>query len=329
MRLIILSLLYLSGVFPGVLSAPLPVPHLYYLIMTPMTWNSAQSYCRKNYEDLATITSDSDWTRLKKLGTNSKFFSTAWIGLYNDIDSWRWSYNSAPLKLKKWSGAEPNNLGGHESCGAMDMYGYWWDLNCELLKPFLCYDANSTKRFFSITVLKSWSDAQAYCREFHTDLATSYNESDNLILKNLVSGQWSAWFGLFRDPWKWSDQSNASSINWAVGSPDNSGGYENCGSVTYSIITDVPCSGFLPFFCHTVPPMTVQDVVKLKVISGLSADSGLESSILALIWEELKKHGMADNTTVTLRLQPDGNVFQKVEESVNSEDTAANKICKT
>lgn len=111
--------------------------------------------------------------------------------------------------------------------------------------------ATSSDKFIGISTVMSWPEAQVYCRQHHTDLATSNSVTDNSLLTELVKGQWSAWFGLFRDTWKWSDQSNASSIDWMLGSPNNLEGNNNCGMFTVGYIVDAPCFNPLPFFCHT------------------------------------------------------------------------------
>lgn len=139
--------IFSTGVLPVVISAPRPTAHDYYLVVTPKTWNDAQKYCRTNYVDLATVTSTDDWTKLLALEKSKGFASIAWIGLYNDYNSWHWSYNNAPLKISLWSPGEPNNLAGHESCGTVDINGNWYDYNCQLLKPFLCYNGESTGLF--------------------------------------------------------------------------------------------------------------------------------------------------------------------------------------
>ncbi|KAL6466850.1 hypothetical protein MHYP_G00246540 [Metynnis hypsauchen] len=325
-------LLCLTGVLPVALSVLHSVPHIYHLITTTKTWSDAQTYCRDKYEDLATVISTDDWTKLQKEKQNYGFSALAWVGLYNDYNSWRWSFKNTTLMLKKWSSGEPNNQNGNESCGALDTYGYWWDLNCLVLKPFLCYNASYSGRFINIySTMMTWYDAQAYCRQYHTDLATVDNETDNQQLKSMVIGQWSAWFGLFRDTWKWSDQSNASSINWLLGSPDNYGGNENCGLVNGDYITDASCSNLLPFFCHNILPVREKQIVQLYVKSDRNvADPAVESSILDLIQQELKINGMADNTTLTWRLQPDGKIFHKAKEKIiQTVDNTTTEVCNT
>lgn len=97
----------------------------------------------------------------------------------------------------------------------------------------------------------AWSDAQAYCRMHHTDLASARDETENSIIAGLTSG-WT-WFGLFRDSWKWVDQTNFSSsiVSWAQGKPDNAQREENCGYLNNGQAVDAQCSGVMPFFCYS------------------------------------------------------------------------------
>uniref|UniRef100_A0A4W6G543 C-type lectin domain-containing protein n=1 Tax=Lates calcarifer TaxID=8187 RepID=A0A4W6G543_LATCA len=71
--------------------------------------------------------------------------------------------------------------------------------------------------------LKTMTEAQSYCRENYTDLATIDNMED--IMELLPSRQ-DIWIGLFRDSWKWSDGSNSSFRYWITGEPNE--GTENC-----------------------------------------------------------------------------------------------------
>lgn len=120
------------------------ITHKYHLIMTPMTWSAAKNYCRETYDDLAVIQSVNNWFRIVAEAWRKFMIFPAWIGLYNNVDSWRWSYNDLPLKnitLSNWYFTELNN--GDEACGAIDFSGYWFDVQCTYLKSFICYNCES------------------------------------------------------------------------------------------------------------------------------------------------------------------------------------------
>ncbi|KAF4085427.1 hypothetical protein AMELA_G00118750, partial [Ameiurus melas] len=90
MKTCLFLLLFKTGVVPIVLS----VSHKYYLINQGKTWSDAQAYCRATYTDLAIIKSNDDMVQLQNEAQIQQFSSSAWIGLYNDINSWRWSFGN-------------------------------------------------------------------------------------------------------------------------------------------------------------------------------------------------------------------------------------------
>ncbi|XP_059189398.1 lectin-like [Centropristis striata] len=100
---------------------------------------------------------------------------------------------------------------------------------------------------------KSWTEAQSYCREHHTDLASVRNEAENQKVQELVPGGGGfVWIGLFRDSWKWSDGSSSSFRYWRSGQPNNYGGQEACAAADFSSSgrwVDVKCDEKFPFIC--------------------------------------------------------------------------------
>ncbi|XP_048091681.1 C-type mannose receptor 2-like [Alosa alosa] len=67
--------------------------HQYHFVKESKTWNKAQSYCRINYTDLATLYDTDDVNTLIQLGSQT---GSAWIGLYDDVlNSWRWSITNS------------------------------------------------------------------------------------------------------------------------------------------------------------------------------------------------------------------------------------------
>ena len=67
---------------------------------------------------------------------------------------------------------------------------------------------------------KNWADAQRYCREKHTDLASVRNETENNQIQTILGSYTEAWIGLFRDAWEWSDNSTSSFRHWDTGEPN-------------------------------------------------------------------------------------------------------------
>ncbi|XP_058636564.1 L-selectin-like [Onychostoma macrolepis] len=124
----------------GLLSLTLCQPQEYILIQQLMTWENAQKYCRTHHNDLATVQSNEDWTRLKEAADEKQFSSYAWIGLFNDINGWRWSYNEESLVFKNWAFDQPDNFFEREECVSMYLEGKWSDYYCTAELNFVCYD---------------------------------------------------------------------------------------------------------------------------------------------------------------------------------------------
>ncbi|XP_041925027.1 C-type lectin galactose-binding isoform-like [Alosa sapidissima] len=207
----VVTLLFLSGLF----SSCHGQAGQYHYMSDQLNWTEAQNYCRTHYSDLVTIRSQAEHTRFKTyLGDKGQ--KSIWIGLYNDIKSWRWSLDDNGLEqigFSNWSKGEPDNKLGVQSCG--DFYdGAWSDTSCTIQYPFICYDEKeSAAKYILISEPKSWNDAQEYCREHHTDLASSRNQEENRWLASSSDNR-TMWIGLFRNTWKWSGQSKTRFTAW-------------------------------------------------------------------------------------------------------------------
>ncbi|XP_058240008.1 macrophage mannose receptor 1-like isoform X2 [Hemibagrus wyckioides] len=276
----------------------------------------AQNYCRVMYTDMATIVTDDDWLRLNEEAVSKGYTGYSWIGLYNDVNSWRWSLNELPLKnvtYTNWYTGQPDNYAGKEACGIIKRVGLWSDIPCTWLRPIICYNDNfsGADKFIGISSpYMTWPQAQAYCRTHHTDLASALNSSDNNFLFQVSNIQGDSWIGLYRDTWKWSDGTITSNLPWAPGEPDNYWGKENCAAHYNNMFDDFSCSYQSYFYCHTILPVREQQIVRLQVKSdGSVLDPAVQSSILEQIKQKLAEKGMLENTKVTWRVQPDGNIL--------------------
>uniref|UniRef100_A0A3Q3ILR6 C-type lectin domain-containing protein n=1 Tax=Monopterus albus TaxID=43700 RepID=A0A3Q3ILR6_MONAL len=118
---------------------------------TKVTMAEAQRYCREHYTDLATIDNMEDMNILKNM--------RAWIGLYDDINSWRWSladggfFSEGEDKFRNWAPDQPDNYQNKEKCAAIDNTGQWLDYNCENTLPAVCLDHTYAKSSVNIYVI--------------------------------------------------------------------------------------------------------------------------------------------------------------------------------
>lgn len=103
--------------------------------------------------------------------------------------------------------------------------------------------------FIGVTSPKTWIEAQTYCRQFYTDLASALSQVDNDQLAQVASAQGPSWFGLYRDTWKWLNNTKATNILWGPGEPDINKTQDNCGALKDTMIVNENCNNPHYFFC--------------------------------------------------------------------------------
>ncbi|MGH0170934.1 UNVERIFIED_CONTAM: hypothetical protein FKN15_059312 [Acipenser sinensis] len=208
---------------------------------TGKTWQEAQSYCRNQGRDLPSIQDQARVNKLIRLipSTSDRY----WIGLYHDKENWQWSSGGDVIYF---------NWGRYLFCASVNSEGEWEDSLCSQGNYLMCYSetSNITQRYTLIEQLKTWTAAQQYCREHHTDLVSIKNASENEEIVKKAQGK-PFWIGLFNEPWKWSHQGdNYTFHNWSKGEPNNWGGGEKCVMMSKTGgWNDAPCNNQLSFFC--------------------------------------------------------------------------------
>ena len=118
--------------------------HVYYFIKGPKTWKEAQSYCRENYTDLATVYDMNDTQRLNE----SVETDEAWIGLHNDGRQenrvWYWSLSGEEVTKYFWDDNQPNDKQQNpENCVMINNDNEWHDDKCSVKHAFICYDGEN------------------------------------------------------------------------------------------------------------------------------------------------------------------------------------------
>ncbi|CAI5648800.1 unnamed protein product [Oreochromis niloticus] len=201
----------------GLCSGSSYVKRQHHFVYDWKNWTDALSYCREKYTDLATIENMEDVTILRRMADLSKMNYSrdnerAWIGLYDDVNSWRWSmsntdfYKNSEAEFRNWAPGQPDNWNSKEHCTFIRDTGFWDDASCDSVLRTLCSDVRGLNMtFVFINNSMTWMEAQSYCRANYTDLASVRNMSENQKAKELVPAGQKVWIGLFRDSWKWTD----------------------------------------------------------------------------------------------------------------------------
>lgn len=112
----------------------------------------------------------------------------------------------------------------------------------------------SSKGFVPVKEEKNWTEAQRYCRDKHTDLASVRNESENNQIKDIIPSSASAWIGLHR-LWVWSDNSTSTFTHWKPGEP-------NIVANRHDICTSIDTQhndGWIDEYCTTQHPFVCYD----------------------------------------------------------------------
>ncbi|XP_061573532.1 macrophage mannose receptor 1-like [Cololabis saira] len=108
----------------------------YVFVNQPMTWSSAQSYCRENFIDLAIMRNDAEnQAALREIPDAY----AVWMGLYRD-PTFNWSDGSSFLSENCEPATNPLNS-MRVICGVTSSprSGKWKFLSCETRLPFVCY----------------------------------------------------------------------------------------------------------------------------------------------------------------------------------------------
>uniref|UniRef100_A0A672PA37 C-type lectin domain-containing protein n=1 Tax=Sinocyclocheilus grahami TaxID=75366 RepID=A0A672PA37_SINGR len=109
---------------------------------------------------------------------------------------------------------------------------------------------NVLQRYVFVSQSKSWSDAQTFCRQKHTDLVSVRNPDEKQLIQALVPQSTLVFIGLFKDFFRWSDNSRSSFRRWSVGEPDGSGACVVQNLSEINTWADQNCAETRPFICQ-------------------------------------------------------------------------------
>ncbi|XP_062372912.1 C-type mannose receptor 2-like [Sardina pilchardus] len=304
-----IHVLFLYGFYIGLVHAS----HQYYYVADPKTWTEAQTYCREKYIDLATISNDTEKKRFLDWAQNIK--GSAWIGLYRDLPGWRWSAGSSDYRDWTTDGVSTSMV--PEEYVAI-VYKQWENHAYTHAHNFICYDErlNACHGFVLISQDKKWRDAQSYCREKHTDLATVKDAIENEKIKEIAASY--TWIGLHRLGWQWSDGSNFSPTFSFSKTPTASGSKRLCVVLIRSSPAEnieweaLNCTVKKPFVCYgEVKKKTVQ-IHRIRFHSDVNVNNAAaQEAILDQIKKKLQEKGLPADAKLSWRKQSDGQIFHE------------------
>ncbi|XP_055046079.2 macrophage mannose receptor 1-like [Misgurnus anguillicaudatus] len=293
------------------------ISNQFLLIQENKTWDDAQAYCKKYHIDLATIASSEDQTSVRE-AVSPALPPLAWTGLGRSNNTWRWKYHDVnvtfiwKVSLSFWKPGQPDNSDTKSECGVISASG-WDDIACDQMFPFFCINESIAEKFVFIPQNKSRGDAWTYCAQYHRTLATIYNQTENDLMVNMMVGYEKAWVSLSKEWWWWSDGTSMNTLTWSAGQPNITGPNPLCGATTLDGFDDRLCSETLPFICLR---HTKQQIMRVELKSSQNLnDPAVMETILQLIQQKLKDRMIGNDTTLTWRVQPDGNVFSSKHES--------------
>lgn len=104
-----------------------------------MGWNDAHKFCQDLHTTLVMVSNSSVNERVASL-----LPADAWIGLYRS--SWSIWTDESRVVFRNWAEGQPdNNESVVELCGAADAAtAAWWDDDCNMERPFVCYKFQQT-----------------------------------------------------------------------------------------------------------------------------------------------------------------------------------------
>ncbi|XP_070709201.1 macrophage mannose receptor 1 [Pempheris klunzingeri] len=222
----------------------------YFINNDDLNMESARSFCRKNFGELAVITGESErkfiWKQIMN-GVQGQYY----IGMTVELDKTFSWLDGTPVTFTAWEHNEPNFANNDENCVTIyKNMGYWNDINCGLELPSIC---KRSSNFINTTMApttvpkggcapewisfqgkcykfvlgndnKDWQQARQHCISQGGNLASILNDKEQAFLTmQMLRYNDDLWIGMNDVNWDmhfvWTDSKGISYTNWAKGQP--------------------------------------------------------------------------------------------------------------
>ncbi|CAB3993328.1 Hypothetical predicted protein [Paramuricea clavata] len=269
------------------------------------SWKGSRLFCYSRSSsprgNLASVTSKEENDFIANLAN-----TTIWIGLEGRgvYRGHAWS-DKTPVSYTNWDVGQPDSYNGREACTQLyGDIGYWSDVNCFTLKPFVCKRkmtsgtgprttvsttfaqssrckedwylfSNMCYMISNSSNYKSWHEAETSCKRMGGHLASVTNNEEKDFLRQLIRPKfvYSFWIGLHdvggESLYKWTDGTGYGKfIYWRNGEPNNYHGQEDCVSMARADgkWNDNHCSQKKPYICKS----NTEDSLKVTVLKPAS-----------------------------------------------------------
>lgn len=266
-------------------------------------WTEAQSYCRENFSDLATILTDANIIKAQEAAGSSQF----WIGLYRG--PWYLFYTElSNTTVSMWNTSEPPS----GWCPAIWYGGSVIPLSCESSYPYFCTDSSP----YYHSDLTTWSIARDHCQSVHNGMGVIKSLAQSIAFTNIM---WSysyryAWIGRDSRFFRWSEGSSSS---YSRMDPVNAEAGGDCAMMNSSTGTWSwqPCDGKHSFLCRADVPLPTSKLrtVRVRMRAG-SADlnePAVQEAIIQQLQQRMEEPGIMEEVKLRWKTQPDGKVFHR------------------
>ncbi|XP_048826352.1 putative C-type lectin domain family 20 member A [Brienomyrus brachyistius] len=215
-------------------------------------WSDAQSYCRYNYTDLATVRNQEDNDLIHTMVTNGTW---VWIGLFQD--TWEWS-DLSNSSFRNWKNGQNDYVNNACALAQVTWPGTWDVTPCVEQHPFICYD----DCLILVNRTMTWNVSLNYCRTHYFDLASVQNKEIQYWVSRRAEKASTdhVWLGLrfscSPNFWFWVSSENVSYQTWPPNNISNSNLCETTGAVQSGnpdYWVSLPETEELNFMCSICP----------------------------------------------------------------------------